>query len=431
MLPDYLQEQAAIYRLQKARLQSTPKQLNLPKPYPLQLEIMQNPAKRKVLCAGRRMGKTVLAGLMAVGGSSYFSGGLLDGKRVILSSTSQDQADTFWDYITTWLVPLTTTKQVYKNEVKRVLKFGEGYLQVKTARYPDALRSGHADLVVLDECAYLDADAWRKVVAPMLTDTDGTAVFISTPKRRNWFFELYQQALTDETGRWAAWNFPTTENPHLSQSALDALIADMTEEDYQQEILAQFLEGQGAVFRYVDERCTAQKQAPYTGRFVFGVDWGQQSDYTVIMVIDTQTRTLVDFDRFNGVNWSLQRGRLQTLYERWEPTQIWAESNSIGNPNIEALQQEGLPVRPFETTAVSKAPLIESLVLAFDRGEITCINDPVLKGELMAYERKISATGRSQYSAPAGLHDDCVMALAIAWHGAQSGSIGLPLILDW
>ena len=397
-------------------------ELTLPEAYDLQLEIMNHPAKRKVICAGRRVGKTIMCGLLAV---QY----MMDGKRVLLSSTSQDQSDAFWEYITGWFYPLIESRTVYKNEVKHLLRYNGGQIRVKTGRHPNTLRSGWCDLLVLDECAYLDADAWNKVGAPMLADTNGTAIFISTPKRRNWFFQLYQQALSDTSGRWEAWNFSTHKNPHLSPEAMESLVADMTEEDYRQEILAQFLEGQGAVFRYIDERATLALREPYEGSFVFGVDWAMQKDFTVIAVMDTETRQLVDYDRFNGVNWSLQRGRLKTLYEKWKPDTIIAESNSIGSPNIEALQQEGLPVVSFETTATSKPPLIESLVLAFDRNEIAIPNDPIIKGELMAYERKITSTGRSQYSAPDGMHDDCVMALALAWHGATSFATWSPFIL--
>jgi hypothetical protein len=392
--------------------------------YPLQQAIVNHPAKRKVICAGRRFGKTVLAADMSIEC-------LMNNKRALLSSTSQEQADTFWEYITDWLQPLIQSGDVYKNEVKRIIKFNRGQIRVKTGSKPDALRSGWTDLLVLDECAYLDPDAWGKVGAPMLADTDGTAVFISTPKRRNWFFQLYNQANDPSNEAWAAWHATSLENPHLSKSALDALIADMTEEDYQQEILAQFLEGQGAVFRYVDARCTLSKREPYEGRFVAGVDWAVNRDSTVIMVMDRETRQVVDYDRFNGIGWALQRGRLKTMIDRWKIETVWAESNSIGSPNIEALQREGMPVRPFETTATSKPPLIESLVLAFDRGEIEVLNDPVIKGELMAYERKVSSTGRSQYSAPEGLHDDCVMALALAWHGVQTGQLRLPVFPNW
>lgn len=355
---------------------------------------------------------------------------LLNHKRVTLSSTSQDQSDVFWEYITDWLSPLIRSKVMYKNEVKRVIRFEQGRIQVKTGSNPDVLRSGKADLLVLDECAYLDPDAWRKVGIPMLADTDGTAVFISTPKRRNWFFELYNQAIGDTSGRWAGWNFSTLENPYLPQSALDALVADMTTEDYQQEILAQFLEGEGAVFRHISENATLFPVPPYDGHFVFGIDWAQKGDFTVIAVIDKDTHQLVAMDRFNGVDWSLQRGRVKTLYDQWKPRVIWAEENSIGSPLIEALQAEGMPVRGFITTAQSKPPLIESLVLAFDRAEIAILNDNILKGELMAYERKVGLTGRSQYSAPQGMHDDCVIALALAWYGCVTGRLGLPIFME-
>ena len=384
--------------------------MTLPRLHPLQRAIVDSPAKRKVVCAGRRSGKTTLAAYMAVTW-------LLNGKRVLLSSTSQDQADVFWEYVTDWLAPLLGTPYLYKHEVKRLLRLGAGQIWVKTGRNPDALRGGMADLLVLDECAYLDANAWRKVGAPMLADTDGTAVFISTPARRNWFFELYQQAQQSSDGRWQAWHFTTLANPYLAPDALAALTADMTQDDYAQEIEAQFLEGAGSVFRYVNERCTAQRAEPYFGNFVFGLDWAQARDYTVIAALDADARVMVDMERFNGVDWALQRGRVAAMCEKWRPRAIVAESNSVGGPNIEALQREGLPVVAFETTAVTKPPLIESLVLAFDRGEITALDDAVLKGELMAYERRVTPTGRSQYSAPEGLHDDCVMALALAWHG--------------
>lgn len=235
-------------------------QVKMPAPYPLQRDIALHPAKFKVICAGRRAGKTMLASRMAVGGDrrNGFSNGLLNGKNVLLSSTSQDQADVFWDYIKRWLAPLQELPTFYKNEVKRIIRVGAGQIRVKTGSQPDVLRGSGVDLLVLDECAYLDSSAWQSVGSPMLADNDGDAVFISTPKRRNWFFHLYQQALNPADTDWQAWNFPTHANPHLPASALDRLSANMTEDMYKQEILAQFLEGQGAVFRYVDAVCTAQ-----------------------------------------------------------------------------------------------------------------------------------------------------------------------------
>jgi hypothetical protein len=386
----------------------------LPALHPLQAEIASSPAKRKVVVAGRRFGKTFMGAVMG-------ASALLAGKRVLIASTSQDQADIFWRYLRQWLADLYLNGGAYKNETKRLITFGTGSIRVKTGSDPDVLRGEDADLLILDECAYLDPDAWTLVGAPMLADRNGEAVFISTPLRRNWFYHLFTRAKADDTGRWAAWHATTFDNPHLSADAVKELAADMTHEAYQQEIMAQFLEGQGAVFRNIDVCATAQRVPPYEGHFVMGVDTAQQQDYTVLTVIDAHAGRMVDLDRFNKVSWESYRGRVRAMAERWNVQSIIFEINSVGSPNFEALANDGLPVVAFATTPQSKPPLIESLALAFERGEIAVLDDDTLLGELGAYERKVSpVTGRSQYSAPGGMHDDCVMSLALAWHGCTN-----------
>ena len=106
--------------------------------------------------------------------------------------------------------------------------------------------------------------------------------------------------------------------------------------------------------------------------------------------------------------------------DRFNPVAIVAERNSMGEPLIEQLQRDGLPVQPFVTTNASKAVAIDGLALAFERGDISILNDPVLIGELQAYERDRLPSGMFRFSAPAGLHDDTVMALALAWYGATT-----------
>ena len=84
------------------------------------------------------------------------------------------------------------------------------------------------------------------------------------------------------------------------------------------------------------------------------------------------------------------------------------------------LQRQGLPVIGFTTTAQTKPPLIENMALAFERGEWQWQADPVWTAELEAYERTVSpTTGRSSYSAPAGSHDDTVIARALMLWQAQ------------
>jgi hypothetical protein len=144
----------------------------------------------------------------------------------------------------------------------------------------------------------------------------------------------------------------------------------------------------------------------------------------VISVFDVDKRRQVDRERFNKVDWALQRGRIVAMQERWKCDRILAEKNSIGGPNIEELRRAGLPVLAFDTTATTKGPLIESLVLAIEKREITLLNEPNLIGELEAYERTVSKdTGRSKYSAPEGMHDDEVVSVALAWKAVNTARL--------
>jgi len=124
---------------------------------------------------------------------------------------------------------------------------------------------------------------------------------------------------------------------------------------------------------------------------------------------------MVDMDRSNRVDYTLQRGRLQALYDRWRPSKIIAESNSIGEPIVEELLRAGLPVSAFNTTNASKAAIIEGLALAFEQGTISILSDPILLGELQAFAAEPLPGGMLRYAAPGSGHDDTVMALALAW----------------
>ena len=92
---------------------------------------------------------------------------------------------------------------------------------------------------------------------------------------------------------------------------------------------------------------------------------------------------------------------------------------------IDHLRERNIPVTPFRTTGATKEPVIQGLQAAFEHGRLKILNDPVLIGELQAFEAKRTASGGFKYGAPDGLHDDCVMSLALAWNGADRPKIAL------
>lgn len=399
--------------------------IRLPKPHAKQAAIRASKARRKVCRFGRRFGKTSLFAIIGVEA-------MLKGRRVLEAAPTADQTNTFWDGCVSACTAAIAAGLIRKNETERSLEpeWNKGRLRAKTAWNADGLRGDYADYLLLDEFALMDPATWEAVGAPMLLDNDGDALFAFTPNRKNHAYVLHQKALADDSGRWAVFSGTSMDNPYLSPTALAEITADMSEDMYRQEILAEFLEGEGAVFRNIAECLTALPTTPEQhGEMVrdhgmdkwvphsmtMGVDWGKQADSTAISIVCHNCHAEVAIDRFNQIDYRLQRQRLQVLYDRWKPQTIVAESNAMGEPIIEELVASNLPVTRFDTTPGSKPPLIENLALAFERGEYRWLPDTIWAAELEAYERKVSPiTGRSQYSAPSGLHDDTVMARALA-----------------
>jgi phage FluMu gp28-like protein len=205
-------------------------------------------------------------------------------------------------------------------------------------------------------------------------------------------------------------------NPFIPASELDSLKVLMPERAFSQEILAQFLEDGGGVFRKVRDASTLTKQEPTTGsQYVIGVDWGRSNDSTVFSVLEVASKHQVYMDRMSDTDYATQRLRLKALAERYNNAYIIAEANSMGQPNIEALQNMGCSVQAFVTTNATKANIIQGLELAFERSEIALLNDEYQITELMAYQSEKLPSGLIRYGSPEGLHDDTVMALAMAW----------------
>lgn len=284
-----------------------------------------------------------------------------------------------WRELCAILAPVVS----YKNEQeKRLELFGGGVVELWSLDSPDAGRGRKYALVVIDEAALVPqlAEAWQRSIRPTLTDLQGSAWFLSTPRGLDFFKMLFDRGQDPTVNDWASWQMPTSDNPFLPAEEIEAARSELPELAFNQEYLAQFVNWEGSVFRRVLEAATVTDgQRPEAGHeYIIGCDWGRSNDYTVFLVVDVTARAVVAMDRSNRVGYAIQCDRLQALSERWRPRLIIAEQNSVGQPVIEQLQREHLPVQPFHTTNASKAEAIQALALAFERGDIRILKDPVL-----------------------------------------------------
>lgn len=358
-------------------------------------------------CMGRRFGKTTL-------GVDRVTRVALSGKPAAWFAPTYKMMGDVWRDTCRTLFPVTRRRN---EQEKRLELITGGVIDFWSLDNPDAGRGRKYALAVIDEAAMVRglSEAWNGAIRPTLTDYAGEALFISTPKGMNYFKPLFDNGNDPERGDWASWQLPTVANPRIDPAEVDAARLDLPERVFRQEYLAEFIEDAN-LFRNVAACATAKPEERATPgrRYVFGVDWGKLSDFTVIVVFDTLYREMVAMERFNQIDYNVQSERLIGLYNRFKPYSILAERNSMGEPIIDALRARGLPIQGFITTAISKSQIITQLMLAFEQGSIKILDNPVLIAELQNYEATRLPGGSLRYSAPEGQHDDTVIALALA-----------------
>lgn len=373
-----------------------------------------------MLACGRRWGKTLL-------GQDVLIQPTLKGWPVAWFAPTYKLLIEAWREILRALYPIMKRNNATERRIE--LRSG-GVLDFWTLEDPDAGRSRKYKRVFIDEAALVPnlGEIWHASIRPTLADMQGDTFMGSTPKGRNFFWQCWQKGQDASEPEWTSWQKPTHDNPHILPSEIEAMRAAMPERLYRQEVLAEFLEDGGGVFRSVASLATLEPQARANGgQYVGGIDWARSNDYTVLSVIDARTKKQVALDRFSQVEYETQLHRFQAMHERFKVGSWLAEENAMGGPLVERLQREGYPVQGFTTTNTTKSHLIDGLALAFERGELTLLDDPTQTAELQAYEMERLPSGMIRYGAPEGMHDDCVIALALAWQAATHTSRGIYL----
>lgn len=392
--------------------------VRLAQPHPAQAQILAERRRFNVVALGRRAGKSKLAQRLLVRAA-------LQQRPGAYFAPTYKLLEEAWRELKAVCVEVTRDKSEQEH---RLELYGGGVIECWSTDTGDPARGRRYAIAVVDEAAMIPhlADVWGQAIRPTLTDFQGEGWFMSTPRGLNDFYLLFTRGQDALEPDWAAWQMPTSVNPYIAAAEISAAQHELPERVFAQEFLAQFLSIEGAgVFRGVRAVSRLPKQAPQRGhQYVFGVDWGRSEDFTVISVIDATTLEQVALDRFTDLDFEIQTERLHEWAKLYHPVQIVAERNSMGGPVVERLQRgyarlldkprPALPVYGWVNTNASKAAVIEKLALAIERGELTLLDDQVQQAELLAFESSTTVSGMVRYAAPLGMHDDCVIALALA-----------------
>jgi phage FluMu gp28-like protein len=157
---------------------------------------------------------------------------------------------------------------------------------------------------------------------------------------------------------------------------------------------------------------------PYKPYFA-GLDLARVEDFTVLVILNDR-REIVYVDRFHRLDWSLQVGRIESALSRYNHARTFVDSTGVGSPIFEQLRKAGVEAIAYPFTQRSKSELVDNLALLLERRELKLPRAelwPEGIDELESFEYSISDAGSVKSGAPSGVHDDCVVALALAaWH---------------
>lgn len=394
-------------------------------PHPGQFEVHRSTAARRVLSCGSRWGKSTAAAGEALAAA-------MEPRQRSMGwvvAPTYDLADKVFREIVIIAAEklrhrMATLKENEKRLVLRNLAGGLSELRAKSADNPTSLLGEGLDWCIVDEAARLKPMIWEGHITQRLIDKRGWALLISTPRGKGWFYEAFRRGQGDDPD-YESWNAPSWQNPHLDRALIEAERSRLPQRVFAQEFGGQFVEGAGSVFRNVRECATGSFQEPVKGEvYHAGLDLAKVEDFSVLVVMN-RAREVVFADRFHRVDWSVQVGRIKTALDRFNHARVLVDSTGAGEPVLEAMRKAGVHADAYTFTARSKAALVDNLALMLEQRDITLPSAdlwPEGVDELESFEYSISESGNTKTSAPAGMHDDIVVALALAaWQARKRG----------
>jgi len=365
--------------------------IELSEPHINQQRILDSSSRFRVIMCGRRFGKSELSQIEIISEA-------LKGNNVAYITPTYKLAKTFFE-------KLIKIVQFEHNKSDLIIQFpNDGSVEFFTGERLDNLRGRKFHFVVVDEASFIPnlEDGWLNSIRPTLTDYKGRALFLSTPRGKNYFYQLYCKQDQD----WESFKFTTYDNPYIDADEVNDARRQLPEAVFEQEYMANPMENAanpfGSNFINLCTKPLSQLEPMY-----YGIDLAKSVDWTVIIGLDINGN-VAHYNRFQK-DWATTKETILTL-DRSKPIMI--DSTGVGDAITEDLQKHFQRMYGFKYTAQSKQQLMELLASTIHKQEIG-FPEGFIKSELEVFEYVYTSTG-VRYNAPSGFHDDCVNALGLA-----------------
>ncbi len=308
------------------------------------------------------------------------------------------------------------------NETKLRLTLPTGsIIEFKSADKPDNLYGDDVFAAVFDEFTRAKEAAWI-ALRTTLTATNGKCKFIGNVRgKKNWGYKLGVKARNGEPGYeyFKITAQDAVEAGILASEEIEQAKRDLPDFAFRELYLAEALDDQANPFgiQYIQKQV---KPISQERPVAFGIDLAKSVDWTVVTGVDRQGNVCF-FERWQS-DWSQTRARIIRIVGS---APAYIDSTGVGDPIAEDVRKECRQIENYHFTSTSKQQIMEGLANAIQKGEVSVL-DGVMKEELESFEFEYSRTG-VKYTAPEGMHDDCVCSLALAYHRFKNLAGGGPV----
>ena len=365
-------------------------QLTLP-----QSEIFVSTSRFVSVVAGRRFGKTFLS-----------TGKLLEqaikspNRNVwYVAPTYSAAKEIAWDMLIASIPPEYIAKT---NETSLTLRLINGsVIALKGAEKPNNLRGRALDFVVLDEFADMRPEAWYEVIRPSLSDRQGGALFIGTPKGRNHFYDLWAKA-KDGAKDWESFQYTTLQGGNVPPEEIEAARADLDERTFQQEYEAAFVTYQGLIYYGFNREESVLDIGDDNGTLNVGMDFNLDPMSAVICLRKGGKLYAIDEIVMYGSNTDEMVAEIKDRYGNRniiiypDPASRQRKTSAGGRTDLSILQNAGFSVKAKNSHALVRDRInaVNSRLLSSD-GERHLYISPKCKQTIKSLERQTYKEGTS------------------------------------
>jgi hypothetical protein len=381
-------------------------------------EVATSEARFIALRAGRRWGKTEVAASKAINAA------LGEDQMVWWVSNSADNVKRGYrkvlQYLPSSLLAKPAPSEGANSKVLHLvtgsrIEFytaGSAGSAESSGKDSSALTGEGVDYLVVDEAALIAEMVWYQHLRPTLSDTGGRALFISTPRGRNWFWKMWKRGQLPGKD-YASFHFTSYDNPYIPDSEIDDAREDLPEIMFRQEYLAEFVSNAASIFTVDEENIVAGLAAPY-GHLVGGLDLAKQADWTVLDIARGHDRRPVLLERWQKRSWpSTMRKVIDEIRDLEamgdvDGVTLMVDSTGLGDVVFDTLDEAGLDVIDVNFgSGRQKELMVRQLAADLEKHEAYILEEQ--REEHESYEYRLTPTGRYQFEAATG-HDDYVAA---------------------